>query len=126
MDDAATRKRVMFVDDDPINNRMHELLIKGLCPHVTVIKKTSVDDAVSYLSSNPNALPVCIFLDLNLPGKDGWQFIEEFKPLKLDIDIYLLTSSIDLFSRDILAIHPEVKKFLEKPLQEYQLMPIIC
>ena len=118
------RNLVMFVDDDPINNRMHELLFKGLYPQVTVIKTTSVDDAISHLSSKPDQLPARIFLDLNLPGKNGWQFIEEFKSLDLNIDIYLLTSSIDLFNHDTSQAHPEVKDFLEKPLQEHQLKSI--
>lgn len=118
------RDLVMFVDDDPINNRMHELLFKGLYPHVEVISSTSVDDAITYLSSKPDRLPACIFLDLHLPGENGWKFIERFKTLNLDIDIYLLTSSTDLFNDDTWKSHPEVKDFLEKPLQQYQLKTI--
>ena len=114
----------MFVDDDPINNRMHELLFAKLYPDIEVLKATSVDEAIAYLKEHSDHLPSRIFLDLNLPIKDGWQFLQEFKPLEIKIDIYLLTSSIDILHGHNAHVTEVVKDFLEKPLRPHQLKAI--
>ena len=118
-------KTVMFVDDDPINNRMHELLFAKLYPDIEVLKATSVDEAIAYLKEHPDHLPSRIFLDLNLPIKDGWQFLQEFQPLEIKIDIYLLTSSIDIMHGHNTHETEVVKDFLEKPLRPHQLKAIL-
>lgn len=116
----------MFVDDDPINNRMHELLFERLYPNIEVLKMTSVDKAILFLKENTDHLPGRIFLDLNLPIKDGWQFITEYLTLGLvDIDIYLLTSSIDVLQGHPAQAQAAIKDILEKPLQTHQLKAIM-
>ncbi len=118
--------KVMFVDDDEINNEINQMLFGKLYPQIEVIIKNSVDKAIAYLldptSSNPNK----IFLDVNLPIKNGWDFLVEFKTLNLTgIDLYMLTSALDLLDANVRANHPEVKDFVEKPLYEHKLESIL-
>ncbi len=46
-------------------------------------------------------VPDIIFLDINMPIMDGWQFLKEFiaLPLQQKVRINIVTSSIDLFDR---------------------------
>lgn len=116
----------MFVDDDEINNEINQMLFKKLYPSITVIIKSSVDGAIEHLLDpnieNPNKL----FLDVNLPIKSGWDFLEEFKELNIaGIDLYMLTSALDLLDSDKRNAYPEVKDFVEKPLYEYKLESIL-
>lgn len=117
---------VMFVDDDAINNEINKILFKKLYPNIEVIIKSSVDGALEYLLNSSVNNPNKIFLDINLPIKSGWDFLAEFKELNITgIDIYMLTSTLDLLDADIRTQYPEVKEFVEKPLYDYKLESIL-
>jgi response regulator RpfG family c-di-GMP phosphodiesterase len=118
--------KVMFVDDDAINNEINQMLFKKLYPNIEVIIKSSVDGALEYLLDSSVQNPNKIFLDINLPIKSGWDFLVEFKELNIsDIDLYMLTSALDLLDSDVRNAHPEVKEFVEKPLYDYKLESIL-
>ena len=117
---------VMFVDDDAINNEINQMLFRKLYPEIKVIIKSSVDGAIDHLRDSNTENPNKIFLDVNLPVKSGWDFLEEFKELNISgIDLYMLTSALDLLDADLRASHPEVKDFVEKPLYDYKLERIL-
>jgi len=117
---------VMFVDDDAINNEINQMLFKKLYPSITVVVKNSVDKALNYLKDATNEKPNKIFLDVNLPVKSGWDFIAEFRTLHIaGIDLYMLTSALDLLDTDLKNSYSEVKEFVEKPLYDYKLENIL-
>lgn len=117
---------VMFVDDDAINNEINQMLFKKLYPNIEVIIKTSVDGALEHLVNSSLGNPNKIFLDVNLPIKSGWDFLKEFKELKISgIDLYMLTSALDLLDNEQRNSHPEVKDFVEKPLYDFKLESIL-
>lgn len=117
-------KSVLFIDDDPITNRMHELLIKRLRPDIEAVTLESVDAGIARLT-NQKTIPQLIFIDLHLPGKDGWDFINEFLSLGIDSKLFVLTSSIDLFNDNGIDDHPEVTEFIEKPLQIHKIQELL-
>jgi CheY-like chemotaxis protein len=89
-----------IIEDEPL----HVFLTKKHLEISQVINEISVykngKDAFEnlYLQYKKGIiLPELIFLDLNMPIWDGWQFLEEFTkiPIKQKIDIYILTSSIN-------------------------------
>lgn len=69
--------------------------------------------------------PDIILLDLNMPIMDGWEFLEAFTPLKMNLakqpKICILSSSINPADREKSKIYPEVIEFFTKPLQEEKL-----
>lgn len=58
--------------------------------------KLALEGTTTRLQNNQE-LPDIIFLDINMPIIDGWQFLEEFIELPTDkkVRIHIITSSID-------------------------------
>ncbi|HEA21913.1 hypothetical protein LCGC14_1111980 [marine sediment metagenome] len=54
-------------------------------------------DSIQNLHQNAVPLPEIIFLDLNMPIMDGWQFLEELiaLPIEQKVRVNIVTSSID-------------------------------
>jgi CheY-like chemotaxis protein len=62
--------------------------------------------------------PDLIFLDLNMPVLDGWQFLDEVEklPFKDSLRIYIISSSIDATEVEKSKEYSTVKSFVSKPV----------
>ncbi len=71
--------------------------------------------------------PDIIFLDLNMPVMDGWQFLQAFTQLKpaKEILIYILTSSVDPEDTIKVLQYKNVAGYLVKPITETELKKIL-
>lgn len=120
---------VMLIDDNEIDNFINEQIIKGCLFSENVFVNTSTTSAIEFLKNISISklmceghLPHYIFLDINMPLLDGFQFIEEFQ--KLDkkitsaIKIVMLTSSINPVDIEKSKQYRSVVTFLHKPLTE--------
>ena len=57
-----------------------------------------------------------IFLDINMPMMNGWQFLEKIASQNMSPTIYILTSSVDRNYIEKARTYKNVKAFLTKPL----------
>lgn len=82
----------VFVAKRTLNNINFSENIQALDDVERVLEELQV-----LASSKDDKLPDIIFLDINMPRMDGWQFLKEFEKmsLKKKISIFLVTSSID-------------------------------
>jgi CheY-like chemotaxis protein len=78
--------KVLVIDDDEVDLYITSRVIKSSQFAEEVIQKTNVDDAIEYLASLKNVsqeiYPRIIFLDMKMPGKDGYAFLYEFSELE--------------------------------------------
>jgi CheY-like chemotaxis protein len=90
-------KCIMLVDDNPDDNFFHEREIKKVNQENVVITKDSGIEALEYLKSKKEPHSDLIFLDINMPGMNGWQFLEEYNQLDKELQsqaiIIMLTTS---------------------------------
>lgn len=119
----ADQSRVLIIDDDPIHQRIAQIMILKHQIFDECLSYTEGKEAISFLKSNadqPTLLPDVILLDLNMPEVDGWDFLESFESFQNEItkliSIFIVTSSVD--EKDILKskVYPSVKGFISKPL----------
>ena len=92
-------KCIMLVDDNPDDNFFHERVIKKNNAAEIIVAKQTGNDALEYLKSkkDDDPHPDLIFLDINMPGMNGWEFLEEYNKLdekfKSRAIIVMLTTS---------------------------------
>jgi CheY-like chemotaxis protein len=124
-------RNVLLVDDNEIDNFINERIIasSGFCEKAVV--KNSADGALNYLreiSGDEQKIPDIIFLDLNMPIKDGFGFLEEFAQLDPSIrnksKVIVLSSSISPEDINRASTNPHVFKYINKPLSEKYLEAI--
>jgi CheY-like chemotaxis protein len=116
---------ILLVEDDPITILVCEKII-NLCnfAQLVVVAKNG-KEGIDYLQEaieNRKPLPEIIFLDLNMPVLDGWQFLDAFSTLQFPAQqkpiIYILSSTIDPYDEERAMNYPVVKKFITKPLNK--------
>ncbi|WP_282178612.1 response regulator [Maribacter stanieri] len=88
----------------------------------------ALDGLIGLLVENIT-LPDVIFLDLNMPNRDGWSFLEEFEQLPEDkiehIQIYITSSFISPTYMEKAKNYKLVKDYIVKPLTESTVKKII-
>lgn len=110
--------RILLIDDDPIQNLINTKLLSKLevTDHIQVAKN-GVEAFDRYLESTLD-LPDIIFLDINMPIMNGWQFLDSLSLKKLGIlpRIFMLTSSISPEDIKKSINHQMVENYITKPL----------
>lgn len=116
-------KSILLVDDDTATNFLHKLMVdeSGCTEQVQV--STNGQKAIEYVQdaiAGKHQKPSLIFLDINMPIADGWDFLEDFEKLeekdRNDIKIVMLTSSINPDDETKGRSYATVTDFRQKPL----------
>lgn len=123
---------VMLVDEDEIDNIINQKIMESNNFSERILVFQAGQDALDYLQKHrnePDNLPEIIFLDINMPIMDGFQFLEEFEKLEKGIvhdksKVIMLSSSISPKDIDRAASNRFVKKYLNKPLNSRYLAAI--
>ncbi|WP_298310026.1 response regulator [uncultured Aquimarina sp.] len=113
----------LLIDDDKATNfyNKHMLLKHKAFKNVKVVREAK--NALEYLKNLNNKLhikPELIFLDINMPFMNGWDFLDEFANLEKDViqDIKIIMLSTSNDPNDIKkALKNElIYDFINKPL----------
>lgn len=115
-------KNVLLIDDDYISNFIADHLLNKfkVCKNITICRNG--DEAMKFLQDT-DEFPELIFLDINMPVMDGFEFIEAFMKLNMDKNktrIVIYTASYN--EKDIeLFKSIGFRDFIIKPLTEDKL-----
>lgn len=91
----------MLVDDDEDDRQFFLDVIDALQPALACVTASNGREALNILVTG-EIVPELIFLDLNMPLMNGWQFLAEikkFEPLK-HIPITILSTSSDTQTKE--------------------------
>jgi len=109
---------IFLVDDDPINNLINKRLLGKVGISNQIKEFLEGEEALVQIRTQPSENQILIFLDINMPVLNGWEFIEKYSeifPHRQD-KIVILSSSIDYQDRQKAKEYQIVSGFLEKPL----------
>jgi CheY-like chemotaxis protein len=126
-----TRRCILLVDDNFDDNFFHDREIKKALLDTLVITMNSGIDALHYLKStkaNHDLLPDLIFLDINMPLMTGWEFLEEYILLDIEIQctsmMFILSTSENPQDRVRAKTYKFVKEYIVKPLTREKIYSI--
>ncbi len=119
---------IMLIDDNPDDNFFHEREIVKWNPNEIVVVRNSGQTALDYLKSSTKPQSDLIFLDINMPGMNGWEFLSAYDKLnpnlKSDAIIIMLTTSDSEIDRLKAKSYPFVTAFVTKPLTREKIKKI--
>jgi CheY-like chemotaxis protein len=126
---------VLLVDDDDICNFVTKEIVDdmGIAREVcTALNGQQALDLINEKAVNAELngffKPLLIFLDINMPVMDGFEFLDEFErldaSLRENIYIVMLTSSTDDEDIRVAKMHT-ISGYIPKPLTEEKLKEVV-
>ena len=126
---------VLLVDDNPGDNCLNKIIIEEAEVCETIRTANDGNQALSYLTQAGEVgkeelypKPDMIFLDVNMPGMDGFEFVRQFERLDENLKsnvIVMLTTSDDPEEKKEALATEIVKEYITKPLDNETLINII-
>jgi len=120
---------ILCVDDDPITLMLCKMVISKSSFATEIITAQNGEEALNYfddlklnnLGTEIKKYPSLVFLDLNMPVMDGWEFLdhfskEEYTSAFKNTKVIVLSSTIDPNDIEKSKTYPMVLDFLSKPI----------
>lgn len=129
MKDKAT---VCVIDDDEIFQFITKKSFERLHRNDDLLFFQNGEDALTYMKgalTGDNPKPDVIFLDINMPIMDGWDFLNELQKLNQTNaelpNIYMVSSSID--DKDLIKSKsfPIITDYIVKPIKDVNIKEIL-
>ncbi|MDE3251756.1 MAG: response regulator [Bacteroidota bacterium] len=124
---------VCVIDDDNIYQYTARVLLEstGLAKKITSFYNGR--EAISFFqkaeNQNPDELPDVIFLDINMPIMNGWEFLEEYDKLHTSfpkpIMVYVVSSSVDSSDMQKSRSFEAVSDYLVKPVNRSKFLELM-
>jgi CheY-like chemotaxis protein len=124
---------ILLVDDDEPTNFLNKMILEDVDCAQNIEVAYSGQGALEYLkTANGNGDPTSpelIFLDINMPAMNGWEFLEQYSALdkqhKANVVIVMLTTSLNPDDHERANGIADVSGFETKPLTQEKLECIL-
>ena len=107
---------IIFIDDDVLTNVLNKKIVEAYMPDMPVEVFIDIEDALSEIREKTNLKQTLIFLDINFPGRGGWEFLDEYVRFSDASNVIVLSSSIDNRDREKARSYNVVIDYITKPL----------
>lgn len=131
MNTNSTPLTICLIDDDRIYQFTARRIIELVNPSQKILVFSNGKEALDFFtqrSLSNEQLPDLIFLDINMPVMNGWEFLEAYSAVKTALEknicIYMVSSSVDENDK-IRSKTFDVKVFIEKPIDKEMMFTIL-
>jgi CheY-like chemotaxis protein len=113
---------VLLIDDDDVVNTLHRIILRqsGLVENIQSAMSGYEGIQTLLECEKEGNWPSIIFVDINMPGISGWEFVEmfeeKFSAYKHKCIICLLSSSLDPRDKERADNLPMLDFYFSKPL----------
>ncbi|WP_178985459.1 response regulator [Winogradskyella helgolandensis] len=129
----SNKFNICIIDDDDIYQFTITKILQSLKLNKKIIAFSDGEEALDFMIANlynDDELPDVIFLDINMPIMDGFQFMEEYVKLKpkwnKKITIYMVSSSVDPVDIEKANKISDISDYIIKPIKPNELKSIMA
>ena len=112
---------VLVIEDEKPAARRLSRMLEALALNV-LAQLNSVEEAIDWFKNHEH--PDLIFLDLNMPEVNGWQFLEVLTEKQNQTQVVIVTSSTSIHDKEKAQKYAQVIDFLEKPLTKNTILSL--
>jgi CheY-like chemotaxis protein len=122
-------KTFLLIDDDYVTRLIHEKMIREEDPNAVIYFASNGKEAMKFIEYSRSGIrnfPSVIFLDMDMPQMNGFEFLEALKTLtpKPSGRVYMISSSVNP-NHHIKAMQNGAENFFSKPLRHEDLKEIL-
>jgi two-component SAPR family response regulator len=116
----------IIIDDDEVNNMLCQIIIKHATGNSNVETFIYPKEGLNYIKNTyaqaQEKMDTILFLDINMPEMDGWEFLERYDELAEDIKsqlrIIIISSSVNEEDKRRATENKYVVNYIVKPLRK--------
>lgn len=113
---------IFLVDDDEIQNLINSRIIENIDEKLTTKAFSNGLEALNAVKNG--VVPSVIFLDINMPIMNGWDFLEEYDS-EYNFPVFVITSSFNDADIQRSERYSNVKGYITKPLDQEKVQGIL-
>jgi len=112
--------KILLVDDCDADRYFFKRSLRKVAPEAEVVEFTYAQDALTYLKTPGRRQVDLVFVDINMPRVNGFEFADAYQALYPELRgharLFVCSSSINPADRQRSAEHPVIDGFYEKPV----------
>ena len=120
--------KIVLIDDDPVFLFIAKEIIEqsSLFQENLLTYFNGVRALRDFKETDLKHYKMLVFVDINMPIMDGWDFLDELSDCQLNKDtlVYVVSSSINSSDKEKALSYSIVKGYIPKPLDEAELIKI--
>lgn len=118
---------ILIVDDEPDTHLLYNFKFKKIFPNPQELQISSflnAPDCLRYIAENPGPSVDLILSDINMPGMDGFEFLQKIHELRPELPVYMISAyeSPEFRNR---AAKLGASQFLSKPVDFNKLSALV-
>ncbi len=122
------KPHILIIDDDIGVLFLHDIILTESRLIASPLSFSNAESGLEYLKSQDYpGNRALIFLDINMPKMNGWQFLDHLeKEIKhVDVKVVMVTSSLSKAEKEKSKEYCRVIDFWEKPMEEVQVHDLV-